>query len=579
MAGFGKDQMAALDPTAMAGFGATQMAALDATAMAGFGKDQMAALDATAMAGLGKDQMAALAPTAMAGFGATQMAALDKDAMGGLKANQMAQLDATAMAGLGKDQMAALDPNAMGGFGATQMAALDPTAMGGLKATQMAALDPTAMAGLDATQIAALDPTAMGGLDDSQMAALSSTAMAGFGADQMAGLDSKALGGISTDQFSALPPAALGGLKSENLGGIPPDVVANMSIDDLQNLDPDEVKGMKDIAKLVTNLNEFSVDTDTVAALLPDGWAIDPSGDLTAPPGAEISFKTLEKPAVVAAGKPAIPALPNLDSSLALGAGSGAPTVLTGMDNALAAAVPGTDLGFTQTASGVLNIGSGDGGPPVASFIPDADNMVQAAADAVPGVSVDAKTGGFVLVTDQGYQIPLKPSISNPDEVAALLPDSKVVIGAGGQTSIEDLPGPDGTVTSIAGIPSPILTTDDRPPGVYTDGVGVDAVVTIVGANNSAQTLSPAIKDPEAFNDSINAIDGVEDLVQKVDGTVELKLGGAPLKLKPSLTITKAEPPEGSLPGQCTPGVVIEDGRFFMISANCDKQEFAAVQD
>lgn len=159
------------------------------------------------------------------------------------------------------------------------------------------------------------------------------------------------------------------------------------------------------------------------------------------------------------------------------------------------------------------------------------------------------------------------------------MPDGKVEIGAGGQTSIEGLPGPDGTVTSIAGKPSPILTTDPRPPGIYTDGEGVDAVVTIVSTGGSAQTLSPAIKDPEAFNDSINAIEGVEDLVQKVDGTVELQFGGAPLKLKPSLTITKAEPPEGSLPGQCIPGVVAEGGGFFMISANCDQQEFAAVID
>jgi hypothetical protein len=561
MAGFGKDQMAALDPTAMGGFDATQMAALDPTAMAGFGKDQMAALD----------------PTAMGGFDATQMAALDSTAMGGFKATQMAALDATAMAGLGKDQMAALDPTAMGGFGATQMAALDPAAMVGLKATQIAALDPTAMAGLDATQISALDSAAMGGVGADQMAALDATAMAGFGADQMAALDGKALGGISTDQFSALPPAALGGLKSENLGGIPADVVANMSIDDLQNLDADEVKGMKDFAKLVTNLNEFSVDTDTVAALLPEGWAIDPSGDLTAPPGAEISFKTLEKPAVVAAGEPAVPALPNLDSSLALGAGSGGPTVLTGMGDALAAAVPGTDLGFTQTTDGVLNIGSGDGGPPVASFIPDAANMVQAAADAVPGVGLDPTTGGYVIVTPEGFQIPLKPALSDPKAVADLVPDGKVEIGAGGQTSIEGLPGPDGTLISIAGIPSPILTTDPRPPGIYTSADGEE--VTIVGVGGSAQTLSPAIKDPEAFNDAINAIDGATGVVQKVDGTVDLNYLGSDLKLKPKLAITKAEPPEGSLPGQCTPGVVADGGSFFMISANCDQQEFAAVQD
>ncbi|MDB9968764.1 hypothetical protein OAE08_03745 [Gammaproteobacteria bacterium] len=104
-------------------------------------------------------------------------------------------------------------------------------------------------------------------------------------------------------------------------------------------------------------------------------------------------------------------------------------------------------------------------------------------------------------------------------------------------------------------------------------------MVTIVGAGCSAQKLSPVIKDPEAFNDAINAIDGATGVVQKVGGTVELQFGGAPLKLKPSLTITKAEPPEGSLPGQFTPGVAADGPSFFMISANCDQQESAAVQD
>ena len=69
-----------------------------------------------------------------------------------------------------------------------------------------------------------------------------------------------------------------------------------MSADDLAESETRmKFKGMADIAKLVTNLNAFSVDTDTVAALLPDGWAIDPTGDLTAPPGAEISFKDASK--------------------------------------------------------------------------------------------------------------------------------------------------------------------------------------------------------------------------------------------------------------------------------------------
>jgi hypothetical protein len=474
------------------------------------------------------------------------------------------------MSGLGKDQMAALDPTAMSGLGATQAAGMAPTAMSGLSKDQMAALGADAMGGFGATQMAALAPTAMAGLGADQMGGMTAAAMGGLVADQMGGLTKDALGGISTDQFAALGGDALGGLKSENLGGLGADVIGNMSIDDLANLDPAEVQGMADIAKLVTNLNAFSVDTDTVAALLPDGWTIDSTGDMTAPPGAEINFKELPKAPPPLAGEPAVVALPDLSSNLALGAGSGAPSVLDGMDNALVSAgVSGFD--FKQSSSGVLNIGDGTGGPPVAAFIPDAANMTQAAADADPGVSVDPETGGYIIITDQGYQIPLKPSVSNPAEVASLVgSDSKVSLGSSGEITIEAPPSADGTVTAIAGIASPLLTTDERPAGTYTDGTGVDAVLTIVYADGSAQTLAPAIKDQVEFEASAAAIPGVTDLVFKVDGSVSLAFDGAPVTLKPLFDVVKG------VPGAAvTPGISNEDGKFFFTSANGDKQEFA----
>jgi hypothetical protein len=42
--------------------------------------------------------------------------------------------------------------------------------------------------------------------------------------------------------------------------------------------------------------------------------------------------------------------------------------------------------------------------------------MKQAPEGAAPGVSQDA-TGAYVLTTDKGYQIPLLPSLANPDAV------------------------------------------------------------------------------------------------------------------------------------------------------------------
>ena len=506
----------------------------------------------------------------MSGFKADQVANLDATAMGGLKADQLGAMDATAMSGFKADQVAKLDATAMGGLKADQLGAMDATAMAGFEASQISRMNSAAMSGLGADQLAGLLPTAVAGFESDQIKEISVDAIAKLDADKMGALSKEALGGISTDQFSVLDPGALRGLKSENLGGLGAEVFSIMTEDTLKNLDSTEVKEMagEDFSKLVTNLNAVGVSTDTVADLLPPGWDIDSSGDLTAPPGAGLAFKTLEKAAPVD-GEATIAALPDFSKDLSLGGGSGDKSVLGGMDNALAAAnVDG--LGFSQRADGILNIGATDGAP-AAAFIPDTTKMVQAPAGAEAGITVDEKTGAYVVITDQGYQIPLLPSIANPSEVSNLLPDSEIVVGTGGQTSISNLTGEDGiTPTTVAGIASPILETSTKAPGTYREGTGADATIQIVLDDGTAQTLKPAIKDQTAFESVASAL-GVEDLAFKVDGSVSLTLGGVNITLKPLFDIE-----EGAAGTKVTPTIVEEGGRYFVISSNGDKQEFVA---
>jgi len=207
----------------------------------------------------------------------------------------------------------------------------------------------------------------------------------------------------------------------------------------------------------------------------------------------------------------------------------------------------------------------------LASFIPDADNMTQAPADSVPGVNVDPTTGSYVIVTPEGFQIPLKPAISNPAEVASLLPDSKVVIGSGGQTVIEAPPAEDGRVTAIAGIPNPVLTPDERPAGTYTDGEGVNAKLVIVYENGTAQTLSPTISDQDGFKDTAAATPGVDDVNIRDDGKITLNFEGAPVTLDPLFDVVKALPGDVVVAGFS----VDEVGNTFYTSKNGDKQQFA----
>ena len=456
---------------------------------------------------------------------------------------------------------------ALGDLDSDKLGEIDNGTVSAFTAVQISVLPSEALSGLKPDQISNISAAAVSGFDSNQVKNISVDAFAALDSDKMGSLTKEALGGISADQFNALNAAALKGIKSENIVGLGAEVFSAMSEDDLANLDATEVKKMagEDISKLVTNLNKFSVAVDQVAELLPEGWEIDADGDLTAPPGAGLSFAELKKTASVE-GEAAIVAVPDFSKNLSLGGGSGDDSVLGGMDKGLEAAnVAG--VGFTQRADGVLNIGA-VGEAPIAAFIPDTTKMVQAAVGAKVGVTLDEKTGGYVVITSQGYQIPLLPSLSNPTEVSKLLPNSTIAIGSGGQTSISNVEDENGVLATIAGIANPILETSDLAPGAYRFGSGATATIQIVYGDGTAQTLKPVINDQAAFESAARAL-GVEGIVFKVDGSVRVSLGGVNINLKPLFEIEK-----GAVGTKATPEIKIEDGRYFVISSNGDKQEF-----
>ena len=456
---------------------------------------------------------------------------------------------------------------ALNNLDSVKLGELDVATIAALGADQVAELAADAISGLKADQLSSLAIDAVSGFDSNQVRNISVDSITGLNAEKMSNLTKEALSGFTADQFGALDAEALGGLKAENLGGLNADIFSTLTEENLTKLDVAEVKKLagEDFSKLVTNLNNFSVSSEKVAELLPEGWKIDADGDLTAPPGAGLSFAELKKTAPTE-GEALIAALPDFSKNLSLGGGSGDNSVLGGLDKGLEAAnVAG--VGFTQRADGVLNIGA-VGEAPIAAFIPNTTKMVQAAVGAKVGVTLDEKTGGYVVITSQGYQIPLLPSLSNPTEVSKLLPNSTIAIGSGGQTSISNVEDENGVPATIAGIANPILETSDLAPGAYRSGSGAAAKIQIVYADGSAQTLKPAINDQAAFETAAKAL-GVEDIVFRVDGSVRVTLGGVDINLKPLFEIE-----EGAEGTKVKPEIKIEAGRYFVVSSNGDKQEF-----
>ena len=495
----------------------------------------------------------------MAGFKQDQVAAMDPTAMGGFKSNQIAAFDPNAVAGFKQDQVAAFDPNAVAGFKPEQVAAFDPNAVAGFKPDQVAALDPTAVAGFKPTQVAALDPDAMTGIKQ----------------DQMKNFSKNAVGGLTSDQFTKLPDDALKGLTKDNLGGLGTDVVKNFDDTTIAKLDPNEVKSLAgdDFSKLMTNVDPTKVTADAVDDLLPTGWELDKTtGDLKAPPGAALSFKTIDQSASANINETTLPPLPDLSKNLALGGGTGdaGGGVLAGLDKALDAAAGAGQYKFEQRNDGILNLKTAGADDAAAAFIPDTSKMKQAPAGTAPGVSQDA-TGAFVLTTDKGYQIPLLPALADPDAVKNQLPaDSKIEVGTGGQTTISDL-GVAGSDKPVVGMPSPLLVQSDKAPGAYRDGTGPDAKIEIVNADGKAQVITPAFKAQDEFKTALESF-GVTDLKINTSGTIDLTFGGQQLTLKPHFDIeTKSD-------GTSYPAGVTQDGdKFYFTNEKGERQQLSVV--
>ena len=76
-----------------------------------------------------------------------------------------------------------------------------------------------------------------------------------------------------------------------------------------------------------------------------------------APPGAPLSFKTIDKDATTNINDTSLPPLPDLSKDLALGGGTddAGGGVLTGLDKALDAAAGAGQYKFEQRNDGILN--------------------------------------------------------------------------------------------------------------------------------------------------------------------------------------------------------------------------------
>jgi hypothetical protein len=488
--------------------------------------------------------------------------------MAGFSADQVGNFDPTAAAGFSADQVGNFDPAAAAGFSAGQLENFDPTAVAGFKADQVGNFDPTAMAGFSADQVGNFDPTAAAGFTAGQLENFDPTAVAGFKADQVQNLDKGAVGGFDNTQFDSLTPDAKNAFDRDNLGGLDQSVYQNLDANGLADLNSTEIQNMPDgdFSRLASNLEDPTITSAAVEDLLPTGWEVDAATDrLTAPPGADLAFRSLDQQADPATGT-TVPELPDFSRSLSVGGKLETDNVLAGLDQSLTSA--GVDgIEFRQSATGILSaVSTADESVPLGAFIPDSDNMTQAPDGYTPGLAVDDR-GAYVLTTGEGYQIPLLPAPRDPNEIVDLSPGATVDIAGGGSTTITGLDGDD--TGPVVGKFNPVLETSDQPPGIHRTGEGQDAKILVVYEDGSAQQLSPSIQSETEFEETVKATPGVEDVIFNTDGSINLRYNGTDFVLKPAFDVES-----GAVDSPGAASLTIDGDQFFFTNSNGDRQQF-----
>jgi hypothetical protein len=392
----------------------------------------------------------------------------------------------------------------------------DPSMFGSFSADDLDRLSPELTKNLDMSYIENLSPEVLRSVDLSFFQNLNPSAFAGFTPEQV----SQLLG----SQWSAM--------NRDQLGELSPDAIRAMGTDMLKQIDPEEFRAMasEDLSKMVVNFDPGKFTATEVKDLLPAGWTLDAAtGRLSPPPGAVVVLRELAK---TEQNNLSIPRMPDLSTGLAIGGNASAGTVLFGLNKALETAV-GESYSFEQDDTGILKVRSGQGTEVAAAFIVDSNAMKQAMPGTLPGITLD-EAGKYVLTTPDGLQVPVIPSLQNPEGLLNAITGMSIKIQEAGDTRIE-IPGS----LPIMCVPDPyVQPSSELPVGIHRNGEGADAQVVIVYPDGTSQLLNPMIQDRESVTNTVLEIPQVRSLQIQVDGSILLDYEGQTLRLRPAYDIT-----------------------------------------
>jgi hypothetical protein len=361
-----------------------------------------------------------------------------------------------------------------------------------------------------------------------------------FNAQTLNTLPTTIISQITPEQFAQIPLESISGLSSENMGAISPEVIQTLDKEQIQELDAEEFQAMptEEVAKLLTNFDVEQITPQEAEKLLPARWTIDSQGNLTAPPGTRISVRSLNVANLPEGLK--IPAIADLNSNFALG-GKGSKTLISEMNQASAK----DSFLLSQQKSGVVYAdvagAVGNGQKSQFAFMIDPEQIFLLDENALRGLQMNEQ-GQYIIVTEDGKQIPITPMTKDPEALLNVLGDQggvdiqksgEVVLKfneikrsrAGDEVHRVGMfdpfvePAPEGVCTP-EGICDWSQVDASMQPGIRSGrNTRAKSMVKVIYPDGTAQQVYPTVLSPEILVAEAQKLEGVEKIIFRMDGT------------------------------------------------------------
>jgi hypothetical protein len=438
-----------------------------------------------------------------------------------------------------------------------------------------------------------------------------------FSEEQVGKLQPETVAAMPTEMFLKIQLPALKGLKAPQLGSIPVNTLKVFTIQMIVMIDPAEVVagfkadqlngvGRSKMTELFTSdqinsimgstpvLDDPTLDdttgddttgddtTDTGDDTTDTGDDTTDTGDDTADTGddttdagdtedtepVEVADDTgkIEMPKIKPdfSGKIDFPMVINLSIDFTFNGKAFKGGVLSLLSQTLQGLGFGDFSTFKQEKGVMLVEGSGESEGIGFAFMPPTDEAVQPTAEgAEAGLDLN-EDGDYVVNTDEGLAVTVKPAPADPEALAEVV-DGEVVVAEDGTTTISgDIQTADPTAeapTEVAGEFDPMVVPAEEgaEPGVTIEGEpGVGETATVVYPDGTAQTMMPTVEDKPSLDAAVEEI--VPNMTLKYrHGVIYFVIDGYQLFAIPEFKITKVtKKPAKAVINILVPGKLVE---------------------